>query len=76
MGFSLELWPAAEKAKPTAASWRGRVLHHASGNVSYFQDWTGLIAVIQELLGLSEAEDRGEEEGTGRRLARDRPLQG
>ncbi len=52
--FTVRLW--LEELGNGESEWRGKVQHVTSGEVRYFRDWTMLIAFLQMLLPVPEAD--------------------
>ena len=46
--FMLRIW--REDLGEGRFEWRGKVQHVTSGEVRYFRDWSGLVAMVQEML--------------------------
>lgn len=52
--FLVRLW--IEELGAGEVEWRGKVQNIATGDLQYFRDWPGLIAVLQKMLQKQPAE--------------------
>jgi hypothetical protein len=51
--FTVRLW--SEEIDEGQAEWRGKLQHIISGEIRYFRDWDGLIALLQTMLSQRES---------------------